>query len=141
MGISRSLTEFAAKITLAANGVPAEAARVLILVGLAVDQTLVLTTPVDTGRARANWIVTTGTASSGTTAAVDLSGAAAIGQGTGVLGAYKTSLGPIFIANNLPYIERLENGHSAQAPSGMLTSAIQVGRFIAQQERTKFTRL
>lgn len=81
-------------------------------------------TPVDTGRARANWFVTQGAP----TDRVDLHEGAKKG---GVAAPIPPDVGEItgdesvFIINNLPYIEALENGHSKQAPAGMVKLAIQ----------------
>jgi hypothetical protein len=81
-------------------------------------------TPVDTGRARANWFVTEGQPS----ARVDLHPGAKKGEvpepaAPDVSGLDGTK--SVFIINNLPYIEALENGHSRQAPNGMVRLAIQ----------------
>lgn len=70
-------------------------------------------TPVDTGRARSNWFVTAGRPSSQVTDAVN-------GSPTAALSPTKVA----FVTNNLPYIERLENGHSGQAPSGFVGSVV-----------------
>jgi len=96
---------------------------------------IVLNTPVDTGRARANWLCSIGTPQSGTisfnadsgsgiTAPKESAGStdaifkgqAAIGQATGNI---------FWITNNLPYISRLEfEQWSDQAPNGMVRLAI-----------------
>jgi hypothetical protein len=33
----------------------------------------------------------------------------------------------VYISNNLPYIDRLNKGHSKQAPAGFIESAINAG--------------
>lgn len=86
-----------------------------------VDQTLVATTPVDTGRARANWLPSlnvprTDKKEPGQPESVD-----------SVLGSYKIS-DTIYITNNLPYIQRLNDGYSIKAPAGFVESAIERGR-------------
>jgi hypothetical protein len=93
---------------------------------LVCDQVLVTSTPVDTGRARANWIVSLGApvftveASPGAGAAT----AKALAQGQSAIARWR-GVGPIFISNSVPYIEPLDHGHSKQAPAGMTTQAIQ----------------
>lgn len=82
-------------------------------------QGLVLKTPVDTGRARANWQVTLDEPAGGTLEATDPSGGGTIAGGAATIGAVEP-YGSIWITNNLPYIEELEDGHSDQAPNGML---------------------
>lgn len=102
---------------------------------LATDAAVVLATPVDTGRARSNWQASlnapaTGTreayveGSSGSSAGANAQ--AAIDQGKTVIGATKNG-DAVHLTNNLPYIGRLNEGHSAQAPAGFVEEAIQVG--------------
>lgn len=86
-------------------------------VALEIDRILVQTTPVDTGRARANWLPTLNTPSK---EKVDAGAPADI---LPVLGAYKIT-DTIFITNNLPYIQRLNDGYSKQAPAGFVEAAI-----------------
>ena len=84
---------------------------------------IVQRTPVDTGRARGNCFVSIGAASGEVTEQVDPAGGQAIAAGNAVIaswGGAEAGFPVIFIQNNLPYIERLENGYSAQAPNGML---------------------
>lgn len=96
---------------------------------------IVYKTPVDTGRARANWQSSIGTPAVGTIKfdadagsgirAPNKSAASvsAINNGVPLL---KQATGNIFwITNNLPYIQRLEyEGWSNQAPRGMVGIAI-----------------
>lgn len=78
-------------------------------------------TPVDTGWARANWLVNIGTpflAPIGTRESVPQAG-------TGVASIATYKLGPpVFISNNVPYITRLNEGSSQQAPRGFVQAAI-----------------
>lgn len=95
---------------------------------IAADTTVVLATPVDTGRARANWVTSVRSPVTKTSESTDPSGAAAIAQGTETIQGWKPGLGSIFIANSLPYIKRLNEGWSAQAPRGMTRQAIASAR-------------
>lgn len=76
-------------------------------------------TPVDTGRAKGNWNIGTGS--------IDLSineNASSTAQGSaGRLSEPKKGTGKkaIYISNNLPYINALENGSSEKAPNGMVS--------------------
>ncbi len=99
---------------------------------LAVDATVVLATPVDTGRARSNWQVNLNSAAdgsiepyapgkSGSTAGTNAQ--AALDQGKQVIGTAQPTQA-IHITNNLPYIGRLNDGSSAQAPAGFVQTAI-----------------
>lgn len=97
-------------------------------IALEMFRRVILRTPVDTGRARGNWQTTVGAPAFGTLDETDKSGRAAIARATTVCLAWKAVSGAwIFLANNLPYIERLEHGYSKQAPSGMV--AITVAEF------------
>lgn len=91
----------------------------LVVKKVAVDMSsrIVYRTPVDTGRARGNWMVTFDTPMDGTTTATDKTGQSTVSANTSKIGQWKQ--GTIWIANNLPYIGRLEYGWSQQAPSGM----------------------
>lgn len=84
------------------------------------DTRVVLDTPVDTGRARGNWFASLSTPSSEVDDdAVDKSGAAAIAGIDRLAAGIK--IGEVaWLTNNLPYILPLENGHSKQAPTGMV---------------------
>jgi len=80
---------------------------------------IVLKTPVDTGRARANWFTSIGSPSINVTESTDPSGSSTIANS---LTAISKATGDIlWITNNLPYIYRLEfEGWSRQAPAGMV---------------------
>lgn len=89
------------------------------------DSAIVMATPVDTGRARGNWYTSLNSPSA---TATERKGAGpAINEITSV--AQKAKIGDtIWMANALPYINRLEYGsHSKQAPNGMV--AVNVARF------------
>jgi hypothetical protein len=103
---------------------PAEVAvtfsRLVRKVALQVLRGTVLRTPVDTGRARANWQVTIGSPAAGVVDAEDSGGGMAIEAGVGVL-ASLPPFAEVWVTNNLPYINRLEfDSWSDQAPDGML---------------------
>ena len=105
---------------------------------------IVRRTPVDTGRARGNWQTSVGAPATGVIDEVDPQTAAGstrsqklgdfnpakstavtrdvgavVARGIDALDPLKP-FGVTFIANNLVYIEPLENGHSKQAPEGMV---------------------
>lgn len=117
----------------AGANVIANADRLVRRCALATDAAVVIATPVDTGRARANWQVELGQAASGVIGdpgnkkeAFDKSGQGAVSEGRKVIAGYKSGTS-VNITNNLPYIERLNDGWSAQAPSGFVEKAVQVG--------------
>ena len=95
---------------------------------------IILKTPVDTGRARANWQASLDAPASGTVnfEADKGSGAMAPNESNASrraiaagMSATENAAGRVFwLSNNLPYIERLEYGHSKQAPRGMVRTTI-----------------
>jgi hypothetical protein len=99
-------------------------------VTLDVFNAVIMKTPVDTGRARANWTASTGSYSSAVSAGFDKSGQFSMAQVSSVVG--KTKAGGIsFLSNSLPYISILEYGRasgkpgSIQAPNGMVRITVQ----------------
>ena len=69
----------------------------------------VIRTPVDTGRARNSWLLGQSNDGGIGTATVTING-----QQIPDIG------GAVLLYSNLPYIERLEDGYSGQAPQGMV---------------------
>lgn len=93
---------------------------------------VVTNTPVDTGRARANWQPSIGSPASGTIEATDKDGSATINKGANVI---KHAAGNVFyLTNNLPYIYRLEfDGWSKQKRKGWVRTAVKRAKAIAGQ--------
>lgn len=88
-------------------------------------------TPVDTGWARANWVPNIGARRDGTAGTRAQAEAAATAstaeQDAGVAKvaiSYTTKQGPVHITNNVPYILKLNEGTSRQAPRGFVQNAI-----------------
>jgi hypothetical protein len=73
-------------------------------------------TPVDTGRARGNWIVSVNSIDRTVKLDATRPNAISIKKGDGV--------NPIYITNSLDYIHDLESGTSKQARSGMVAVTI-----------------
>lgn len=102
---------------------------------LAIDASLVLATPVDTGRARSNWQTTLNAPAEGQLPAYapgekgstgSQNTQAALQQGVDTISKQRPG-DEIHITNNLPYIGRLNDGWSAQAPANFVGQAIEVG--------------
>lgn len=86
---------------------------------LSVFSNVLLKSPVDTGRFRANWNVSASTPDNSTSVSTDKQGLATVSKAAIKINSYKA--GPtIYITNALPYAQRLEYGWSKQAPSGMV---------------------
>ena len=76
--------------------------------------------PVETGRARGNTFVSVGYVNDTVTDVTDKIGTATEAAGGAIIDADKNAFAVVFIQNNLPYIERLEDGYSkVKAPQGM----------------------
>jgi len=99
---------------------------------LEVLKNVVFLTPVDTGRARANWFVGVGGPN---TERKDTNPGAKGNQGFAgsfEQGKRKILTTPaigqdIYLSNNLPYISKLNEGSSDQQPAGFVERAIQAG--------------
>jgi hypothetical protein len=106
----------------------AEIARAGTALTLEITANLIEATPVDTGHARANWVPSIGAPHLG-----EDSGAAQVAGQTAVF-SYRLGDGPLCIANNASYIERLIGGSSSQAPSGWDLEAIDHAQQTVQQQ-------
>lgn len=98
-------------------------AQVTRWVALEALRRVVMKTPVDTGRARGSWQVAVSVRPTGEVDIYDKDGGATIAEGSreiAQVGPYET----IYIASNLSYILPLEEGHSRQAPNGMVATTI-----------------
>lgn len=100
---------------------------------------IVLKTPVDSGRARANWFPSLDAPNNAVSTRTDATGGTAIAAAQGIA---KEAAGRVFyLSNNLPYIRHLEyglygnpqgsangpktiGGYSKQAPAGMVRVTI-----------------
>lgn len=131
-----TLGQFADRMDRRAARVEENTNRRVRRIALAIFTELVVQTPVDTGRARSNWVVSLDHATNdppfspyapgkdGNTAAANAS--AAIQIGTASMSDRRPEQ-DIYIVNNLPYIEALADGWSPQAPPGWVENAIQYG--------------
>ncbi len=107
-----ALSEFAAK----AGDKADQAVRQVVL---ELASRIIVRSPVDTGRFRANWRLGVGAAKGGTTEATDKTGEGANAAIAAALPANATAQ-VLVLSNNLPYAWALETGHSNQAPAGMV---------------------
>lgn len=132
---TNDLRSFGKRIQMVSKEINPNVEQLMKKVAVAVDQTVVMATPVDTGRARSNWQVGLNQepegvrepyveGKEGSTGGPNAQ--AAIDEARREISKYKRGQ-EINITNNLPYIERLNNGHSAQAPAGFVQKAIHAG--------------
>ena len=138
-----SLIQFSRRMNKRATGLPGAISRLKRKVAIAVDREAIFSTPVDTGNARSNWIITIGTPTSkerkpffpGARLGLNenANGQAALNAG---LAALAKPVGPgveIYIQNNVPYIETLNSGSSAQAPAQFVQIALMNGLQVVKQ--------
>ncbi len=139
--------QFSKRMTIIADGIGKNVNQVIRRAALSGDQVAVIRTPVDTGRARANWFVSVGAPEVQNIEGPNLGdkganeGAAtatALGQAQAALARYDIKLGPIFITNSVPYIGFLDEGASQQAPDGITPFVLQAIR--AQLKRARILR-
>jgi len=115
----KSAREFAIDLRKFGEVTDEQASIIFRKIALELDQRVVMSTPVDVGRARGNWFPSINTPATGTTDTADPSGSATLAAIAATVNG--AELGDtIWLTNNLPYILPLENGHSKQAPQGMV---------------------
>lgn len=131
-----TLEEFAKWTRHAAQVTENNVAQVVRKCALVIDGAVVLATPVDTGRARSNWVVSLDQPVTTTRepyrpgkarSTEGENSRAALAQGQMAIARYTPQNREIFITNNLPYIGRLNNGYSGQAPAGFVETAVLQG--------------
>jgi len=96
-------------------------------VAFAVHGELVMQNPVATGWSRANWIVSIGAPHEGVSGARENVSTLEQSLGIGRLLVYDVKKGDVWISNNVPYIQALNEGHSPQAPEGWVEESIRRG--------------
>ena len=102
---------------------------------IALWKAVILDSPVDSGRFRGNWFASSTTPETKVTTNIDKAGAVSVSRATTeVLTA--SDWENMWLANNLPYSERLEFGWSNQAPSGVVrTNVIRFQGILAEEAR------
>lgn len=113
-------------------------------IALAILTEVAVMTPVDEGRARSNWTVGLGgppdegnfpafvPGEDGSTAAANTNAAIAAGEAAMRDRDIEQA---IYITNEVPYIESLNDGSSAQAPAGFVQRAVQYGTAVGSGEK------
>lgn len=106
--------------------------RVLQEMAGAIHQQLIVSTPVDTGKARSNWLITI---ENPTNLVVEpRSPAEAVAGGKIALKEVNSPDDTIYISNNVHYVIKLNEGFSPQQPEpGFVERAVEVGRLRAWQ--------
>jgi hypothetical protein len=133
------MAKFALQLDAFAKKAGRNADQVVRKVGLQIATGIVMRTPVDTGRARSTWNTSIGSADYKVTESFDKAGAASIAKAAATLSGFKC--GPsIWISNGLPYIGRLEQGWSKQAPAGMVAVTVREFQGLVRKAATEVRR-
>jgi len=104
-----------------------------------IGTSVVVKSPVDTGRFRSNWLAAYGTADTTVSMSVDPSGQSSINRlKLSVQGL--TFREYFYFTNSLPYAKGLEYGNSMQAPSGMVRVSVAAWENILADEIRKVAR-
>ena len=115
--------QFSRRIQIIANGIVKNSNKLKRLAALAISRSIVLRTPVDTGRARSNWQAGINNPVTSEIEPIDKTGNGAIIRAGTVIGTVKPEEA-IYIRNNVNYIGKLNAGSSKQAPAGFIESSI-----------------
>jgi hypothetical protein len=130
----RNLNNFDGAINAFKIEIKDEAESMARRIAFAVDRQVVMMSPVDTGRFRANWQVSLNVEATGTVEHVPGVGGSSKSQNTQkaldqlgkVTKDYKLG-DSIYIVNNVVYGPRLNDGHSKQAPKNFVRIAAMAG--------------
>lgn len=134
--MAASFRDMERKMVVLARDISVNSDRLVRAVALVIDQTLVLGTPVDTGLARSNWLVSIGSPRDDVIAPYSPGNRLGINEGANAQGALQQGQDVIaqyrkgqvvFITNNVFYVDLLDQGHSQQAPEGFVDMALQAG--------------
>ena len=141
----KTLLDLAERMDALAASVPKASSNAAVKVAETLVADLAYATPVDTSQALSNWIVTIGSPNVGTIdphfygehgSTQKASAAQTIANARAVLKSKKPGQS-IFITNNLPYIRRLNDGHSGQAPAGFVERSVLIARKVIQKIKLK----
>ncbi len=141
---TQTITEFARRMKIRGDHIPIGTSNLIRKMALSIDQQIVKRTPVDTGRARSNWIVNVGSAAAETVEPFLPDGNAGATRGALAQAQQAIASAPAFtkeihITNNLSYIGELNNGSSAQAPKNFVELGIRDGSRIVLGGKVKIT--
>jgi hypothetical protein len=143
--MARNLLSFANRMEKLANNVDKEASATASRVAIGILTHLVHVTPVDTSKALSNWQVSLNEPVSdalppyyeGKGGSTKNSSAQATLSKAKITLAKKKPGESIYLSNVLPYIQRLNDGHSQQAPVGFVELSVALGRRLIKQSKGK----
>lgn len=143
-----NMRSFAQKLRQYADSIPEQLNAIKQEYAIEAATELVPSTPVDTGRARGNWQAGLSRRPVGEVVGVyggrgglnlGARGDASIEQIRRVVRQSKPRQ-RIYITNNVPYIQRLNEGYSTQAPARFVQMALQRARETIEKQRIRYGR-
>ena len=143
--MAKTLLDLANDMNKLADSIPQAISSYKVKIAQTIVADLAYKTPVDTSQAISNWVVTLGAKNVGIIrphypgeygSTRNASAQETIQRANVVLSKKKPGES-IFITNNLPYIVRLNDGYSAQAPAGFVERSILIGRRMAARFQLK----
>lgn len=143
--MAKNLLDLAERLEKKAKAIDEAASQTAADTALAIVGDLAYKTPVDTSQALSNWQVTLQNPASGKISphfpglqgsTYRQSAAETINIAKAVLKNKKPGQA-IYITNNLPYIRRLNDGYSGQAPAGFVERAVLIGRKMLSKFKIK----
>lgn len=89
------------------------------------------------GHARRNWLVSLGNFTDNIEGEPGDGGSGGnpISEGRAEIDKYNVLVTRLIIQNNVPYMTRLNDGHSTQAPENFVQTAVQAGRTVGANDR------
>ena len=143
--MAKGLLDLATSLEKKAKAIDEAASKLAVDTALTIVGDLAFKTPVDTSQALSNWIVTLETPSSdkikphfpGEGGSTQRASAAETMNNARAILAKKKPGQKIYITNNLPYIRRLNEGYSKQAPAGFVERAVLIGRKMRKNFKIK----
>lgn len=126
---------FKARMEARGRGLVRSAEKIIRKAALKADQEVVQRTPVDTGRARSNWLPSLRVPVEVCSLEIAKDGNPALVKAARVIGKFKIDARSIYLTNNVVYIGRLENGYSQQAPNGMVKQSVLAAQLLVRGER------
>ncbi len=119
----------------------ADLSRVIRDVILLAADNVTNATPVDTGHAANNWVISTGSPYNGIDGSRAAPSRAAQERGIADIMDYDIGVdGPVYIRNNVLYVQFLDRGHSQQAEPGFVAAALEAAARRAPRGRKQAAR-
>jgi hypothetical protein len=117
------MSQFTAKLELFEKVTNRRVGKVIGRAAFIAFSRVVMRSPVDTGRFRGNWQMGIDEQPVGELDALDKTGSTTVSEAENI--AARAKIGDdMYIVNNLPYADRLENGWSQQAPAGIVALTV-----------------